>query len=68
LHHACSKNAQVTVPSLEDWEKKWQMNQQKLIEPVAVQLDFHAGQAVPCRAGRDASVAAAAPMGSRREC
>ena len=24
MHHAYSKNAEVTVPSLDDWEKQWQ--------------------------------------------
>lgn len=23
VHHACSKHAEVTVPSLDDWEKGW---------------------------------------------
>jgi len=23
VHHACSKHAEVTVPSLADWEKEW---------------------------------------------
>jgi len=24
VHHACSKHAEVTVPSLDDWEKEWE--------------------------------------------
>ena len=28
VHHAYSKNAEVTVPSLDDWEKQWKTNPQ----------------------------------------
>jgi hypothetical protein len=26
VHHACSKQPEVTVPSLDDWEKEWVKN------------------------------------------
>jgi len=32
VHHAYSKNAEVTVPSLDDWEKQWQKNPQQITQ------------------------------------
>ena len=47
VHHAYSRNAEVTVPSLDDWEKQWKENPQKIIKPAVVPVDFHsvAGEA-----------------------
>ena len=47
VHHAYSKRAEVTVPSLDDWEKQWQQNPQKFIKPAVVQVDFRAQNAIP---------------------
>jgi hypothetical protein len=33
VHRAYSKYAEVTVPSLDDWEKDWQDNPQHRVEP-----------------------------------
>jgi hypothetical protein len=33
VHHAYSKHAEVTVPSLDDWEKDWQENSQRCEQP-----------------------------------
>ena len=33
VHHAYSKHAEVTVPSLDDWEKEWQQNRQGIKKP-----------------------------------
>ena len=59
VHHAYSKRAEVTVPSLDDWEKQWQQDPQKFIKPAVVQVDFRAPAgmeveapaAVACQAG-----------------
>ena len=40
VHHAYSKHAEVTVPSLDDWEKQWKENPQKIAKPAVVQVDF----------------------------
>jgi hypothetical protein len=32
VHHACSKHAEVTVPSLADWEKEWEKNSQRNVQ------------------------------------
>jgi integrase len=41
VHHAYSKHAEVTVPSLDGWEKQWKENPQKIAKPAVVQVDFH---------------------------
>jgi len=38
VHHAYSKHAEVTVPSLDDWEKDWQENPQRKLLPVNFRL------------------------------
>ena len=47
VHHAYSKNAEVTVPSLEDWEKGWKQRPEAgaLPMPKLVAVDFTAPQA-----------------------
>jgi hypothetical protein len=40
VHHAYSRNAEVTVLSLDDWEKQWRRNPQKIAKPAVVQVDF----------------------------
>jgi len=40
VHHAYSKHAEVTVPSLDDWEKQWQKNPQGIAQPKFVPVDF----------------------------
>jgi hypothetical protein len=44
--NACSKRAEVTVPSPDDWEKEWdknsQCNKQPRLFPVATQDEFRA--------------------------
>ena len=47
VHHAYSKHAEVTVPSLDDWEKQWKENPQKIAKPAVVQVDFKAQQNSP---------------------
>jgi integrase len=42
VHHAYSKHAEVTVPSLDDWEKQWQKDPQRISKPAVVQVDFQA--------------------------
>ena len=44
VHHAYSKHAEVTVPSLDDWEKHWKKNPQEMQKPKLVPVDFQAGQ------------------------
>jgi len=38
--HADSKRAEVTVPSLNDWEKDWQENPQRIAQPKLLPVDF----------------------------
>jgi integrase len=40
VHHAYSKHAEVTVPSLDDWEKNWQENPQRNGQPKLLPVDF----------------------------
>lgn len=42
VHHAYAKHAEVTVPSLEDWEKEWRKNPQAAAQPKVVPVDFRA--------------------------
>ncbi len=47
VHHAYSKHAEVTVPSLDDWEKEWQKNPQRIAQPKLLPVDFRTPQPVP---------------------
>lgn len=56
VHHAYSKNAEVTVPSLDDWEREWQHGPQK---PKVVAVEFQTNlsnqsqdQQLPAAAGQ----------------
>jgi integrase len=40
VHHAYSKHAEVTVPSLDDWEKEWGKNSQRNVQPKLLPVDF----------------------------
>jgi integrase len=42
VHHAYSKHAEVTVPSLDDWEKEWTKNPKGTAQPKLVAVDFNA--------------------------
>lgn len=42
VHHAYSKHAEVTVPSLDDWEKEWGKNSQHNVQPKLLPVDFRA--------------------------
>jgi hypothetical protein len=44
VHHAYSKHAEVTVPSLDDWEKQWKKNPQGMEKPKVVAVDFQGHQ------------------------
>src|ERR1019366_846948 len=33
VHRAYAKHAEVTVPSLDDWEKEWEKNSQRNVQP-----------------------------------
>jgi len=44
VHHAYSKHAEVTVPSLDDWEKQWKKNPQAVEQPKVVAVNFQAPQ------------------------
>lgn len=47
VHYAYSKRAEVTVPSLEDWEKQWKKNPQASPAPKIVAVDFQSAQQAP---------------------
>jgi hypothetical protein len=40
IHHAYSRNAEVTVPSLDEWEGQWKKYEMR--KPKLVPVDFHA--------------------------
>jgi len=40
VHRAYAKHAEVTVPSLADWEKDWQENPQRNGQPKLLPVDF----------------------------
>ncbi|HXA45891.1 MAG TPA: tyrosine-type recombinase/integrase [Candidatus Angelobacter sp.] len=40
VHRAYSKHAEVTVPSLADWEKDWRENPQRSVQPKLLPVDF----------------------------
>jgi integrase len=40
VHHAYSKHAEVTVPSLDDWEKEWQKHPHQITQPKVLPVDF----------------------------
>jgi len=40
VHRAYAKHAEVTVPSLADWEKDWQENPQRSAQPKFLPVDF----------------------------
>jgi len=40
VHRAYAKHAEVTVPSLADWEKDWQDNPQHTTLPKLLSLDY----------------------------
>ena len=40
VHRAYAKHAEVTVPSLADWEKDWQENPQRGMQPKLMPVDF----------------------------
>ena len=44
VHHAYSKHAEVTVPSLDDWEKEWKKNPQTVAQPKVVSVNFQSPQ------------------------
>lgn len=57
VHHAYSKHAEVSVPSLDDWEKQWKRktegsdqksvisDRNEMPKPAVVQVDFKVQQA-----------------------
>jgi integrase len=40
VHRAYSKHAEVTVPSLDDWEREWGKNSPRHIQPALLPVDF----------------------------
>ena len=40
VHHAYAKHAEVTVPSLDDWEKDWKVNPHGSAAPKVLPVDF----------------------------
>ena len=41
VHYAYSKRAEVTVPSLDEWEKQWKEDPHSLQRAKVVAVDFH---------------------------
>ena len=46
VHRAYAKHAEVTVPSLADWEKNWQENPQRSVKPKLLPVDFRLALAI----------------------
>jgi integrase len=40
VHRAYAKYAEVTVPSLDDWEKEWEKNSQRSVQQKLIPMDF----------------------------
>jgi integrase len=57
VHHAYSKNAEVTVPCLDDWEKQWKKNPQGMDKPKIVAVNFQSRQ--PAETPQATAIAAA---------
>lgn len=51
------------MPSLDDWEKQWQENPQKIAKPAVVQVDFRAQDATGAGTENHSPVGAAGQMG-----
>ena len=47
VHRAYSKRAEVTVPSLDDWEKQWKKDPRAVQQPKVVAVDFQAQPPTP---------------------
>jgi hypothetical protein len=60
VHHAYSKHAEVTVPSLDDWEKQWKKNPHGMKQPKVVAVGFQSNLAGPASADAEGPVAAVA--------
>ena len=58
MHQAYSKHAEVTVPSLDDWERQWKKNPHGMQQPKAV--DFQSSLDGPASADAEGPVAAVA--------
>jgi hypothetical protein len=75
MHHAYSKRAEITVPSLDDWEKQWRRRedggqkaedgQNGIPKPAVVQVDFKAQQGSVAADAGEMAVAAVAQRGLR---
>jgi integrase len=59
VHHAYSKHAEVTVPSLDDWEKQWEKNPQQILQPKVLPVDFRSQPIVPAAPDRETALAIA---------
>jgi len=40
VQRAYAKHAEVTVPSLDDWEKEWEKNSQRSVQQKLIPMDF----------------------------
>jgi hypothetical protein len=50
VHRAYAKHAEVTVPSLDDWEKDWQENPQRSGQPKLLPVCFRSSLAAVAQA------------------
>ena len=50
VHHACPEHPEVAVPSLDDWEKEWQENPQRRVQPKLLPVDFRSPLAANAQA------------------
>jgi hypothetical protein len=50
VHRAYAKHAEVTVPSLADWERDWEKNPQRNAQPKLLLVDFRSPLAANAQA------------------
>ncbi|HEY9175970.1 MAG TPA: hypothetical protein VI136_27125 [Verrucomicrobiae bacterium] len=55
VYHAYAKHAEVTVPSLDEWEKQRKENPQEMQEPRLVAVDFRGASAATHDASADSN-------------
>jgi integrase len=53
VHRAYAKHAEVTVPSLDDWERQWKENPRQITQPKVLPVNFRSASASSDKHGDD---------------
>jgi len=56
VHRAYAKHAEVTVPSLDEWERNWEKNSQHIRQLKVLPVDFRSPNLSAAQANSQASV------------